>query len=607
MRQPTKNALTTGPLFPRSRMRTPQGMGVSFLGFSKGVDIYGYLDPVFGHGGIMPTVSVPGVVNIPIWYLTGSSPIPPSVIPLGLIPYPPTSATTLANPLNLQVDAADAWYSFYGTFSWQAVVNFPNQIPSAPILDGSIQVNPLTGSSCGALVDMFSTGSFLIPATSGANSAPLYVSYGFYDAGMGAAGLPSQDQFYLYIVQSRQTWMTDAAAPLTNVPLSEMCLPGAHDAGMCTAASIYNMMDSVEGSAFEALIGSLVTALTLPFSGTGDVSLGALAASYIIPAMINLSITQKDSITAMLNCGIRYFDFRPGYMYALLPALGGALYHQHKLIPGYGYVNFLVDVLTFCSQNPGEVVIINLNDSGFMDTATMSPYDAELDAAWLAACQQADVFNIAPVGGVAALGATYNELISGQLNQPADQRGIITSNQVVFLYQMSNASGGTMTNCPSGVPNNFIASKWDSYSDPVYATTDPTTIAANFQQMSTQTPLDGSNYTVLQCQGTPTNLNGVIAQCVLTSSPSGSPLLGIKPAFDNCNLGWICNNPTSFANNQQMLVILNDFADVATTMTALAVNSNIIPDFPNSASASRTCLSGSVSRSGNLCAASGTE
>lgn len=553
--------------FPRSSGRRP-GLAMSIFNVSKGVDCYTYLGDAYDMNEIVITLSVPG-----------QSPV--SIEADGFQPYPNPINLPLPAPQNLQVNSSNlsGFFDLYGAFSWQATDMTGNG--SVPLAANSVSINPYTGNAAGTVADMFNTTSFIVPVASATsatgNTVPLAVSYGFYDAGSGQAGLPSQDQFWLYITQSLQTWMTDNARALNSIPLAHMCLPGAHDAGMCTMQSVYQMMDSIEGVAFEAVVGLIVSAITSQLVGPVSPLFGAYAALNIDTVICNFSMTQKDSIAGMLASGIRYFDFRPGYMWSSLPSLGGALYHQHKCIPGYGYVNFLTDVLSFCAQNPGEIVVINLNDSGFADLGNMSPSDGELNAAWSSACALATsdpssptptgVYNIAPVGGKDALGATYHQLVTGLISNDANQQGTpITSNQIVFLYQMTNATGA---------PNNvFTTTKWDSYSDPVYATTDPTPIRAVFAQMATQQNQD--DYTVLQCQGTCTNLPGVMLDTAITSSAAGSPLLATKAAFDNCNLGWIADNVARHAVfTGQLLVLLNDFADNATTITALQVNTRI--------------------------------
>ena len=545
--------------FPRKLARNPQALG-SFLSVSKGIDIYGFLDPIFGTSkGVTLQFTVPG--NTTSFANTASY--------QGL--QPPTVPNGIVAPQGMQVDSSEiGFWDYTGNFSWSAIDAFE---PSTPLVEGSVAISPYSGNSEGTVTDMFNTPSSIIAVGTVQNTSHISVSYGFYDSGLGYAGLPNQDQFYLYVAQSAQTWMTGAASAIGSVPLSQLCLPGAHDAGMCTMQSVYTMMDSVEGYAFEALVAVLVTALTSDIVGPVSPLLGAYAAANAINAIRNFSITQKDSITGMLNSGIRYFDFRPGYMYSWLPSLGGALYHQHMMIPGYGYVNFLQDILAFCSANPGEIVVISLCDDGFSDKAEMSPTDGDLQTAWLSACAgatnvsgQTGVYNIAPVGGPTALSATCNALLQGTINNAVNTGSTvpITSNQVVFLYDMTNA-------------HDYTAVKWDSYSDPVYATLDPTPIRAAMEGMSTATST--GDYTVLQCQGTCTNLGPIRVASCLINSPGGSPLLSTKAAFDSCNLGWLWTNGSTFSSSQ-LLAVLNDFADNATVTTALAINNKRIQNFP---------------------------
>ncbi len=566
--------------FPRSRERNP-GLGWSLTNFSKGIDVYGFLDPQFGDKGVTLSFSVPPNPSPP-----KPTPDPNSQTMICTTGFQPAAQNgALATPLNFQVESENlSFFGLYGNFYWNAWVTNGTVNASVPLFTQQFSINPYTGNSGGAVTDLLNTPSFAIPANTAGNGTALSVSYGFYDAGPGYSGLPNQDQFYVYVTNSYNNWMKNAVSAqlnIANLPLSQWCLPGAHDAGMCTMATVYDMLDTIDSAELEMVLWTVFTVLSLPIIGPLAPGAAGYAVSNAPVIMQNLAITQKDSIATMLQSGIRYFDFRPGYMYGLLPSMGGVLFHQHACVPGYGYINFLADVISFCAQNPEEIVVINLNDSGFVDVATMSPTDDDLNAAWLAACALAtsnpdpnipptQVWNIAPVGGTAALAATYSQLVNGQLNQTPNSGSSqpITSNQIVFLYQMTNATGA---------PFDFTATKWDSYSNDVYATLNPLPISEAFQEMLSQT--SPNDYTVLQCQGTATNIPQVAGAAILSPTLSSSPLMATKPAFDSNNLGWIWNNGSKFSSSQ-LLVILNDFADNATAATAMQVNTQRLPGFP---------------------------
>lgn len=579
MEKQTNRPRTREP-FPRSSAKNAKALG-SFLSVSKGVDIYMFEDPDFS-ANVTATVQAQGITVTEC--LNGFAPVPSTQ------PNAPTSP-----PMNLQVDSSNmGFFDLYDTVSWQAAVGTNSNSLCTGI--NSISINPYTGNCEGAASDMFNTQSYIVPANTAGNSKPISVCFGFYDASTGLSGLPSQDQLYLNLATARSTWMTDNSTQLSGLTLANVCLPGAHDAGMCTMQTVYVMLDSIPGGAFYAAVGMIATALAaaciatvfapaVPISPAFGVAAAANAANFLC----NVSITQKDSIVTMLANGIRYFDFRPGYMWWALPSLDGALYHQHLCVPGYGYVNFLTDILTFCANNSAEIVVINLCADGFIDSGLMSPSDEDLAEAWWAACNAATgpssaagVFNIAPAGGASALTTTFADLLSGQFNTNQNVNTdtgqscgtAITSNQVVFLYQMPNATGPTYPTKPAAVFD-FAATKDDSYSDSLYNTTDPTAIRNNFATMALATLTN--NYTVLQCQGTPTLSFGVLTNAADTFSAAGSPLLAIKPAFDNCNLGWIISNTSNFKG--QMLVLLNDFADNATVATAIMWNRANIHQF----------------------------
>jgi hypothetical protein len=61
------------------------------------------------------------------------------------------------------------------------------------------------------------------------------VSYGFYDAGTGVAGLPNCDQLWVTVTPNHSGWMGQLAppgSPQASKPFSKLCLPAAHDIGM---------------------------------------------------------------------------------------------------------------------------------------------------------------------------------------------------------------------------------------------------------------------------------------------------------------------------------------------------------------------------------------
>ncbi|MEI9928433.1 MAG: hypothetical protein WDN44_12970 [Sphingomonas sp.] len=356
------------------------------------------------------------------------------------------------------------------------------------------------------------------------------ICYGFYDAGPGLGGLTDQDQSYAYFTGSYADWMGDLAAAdphAANLPFNRFALPGAHDAGMNTMNTARSLLDSAQAEA-------LLAAITLVFPPLGVI--GAVLAPHAIQ---NLAITQKDSITDMLNVGIRYFDFRPGYLYSALRDFSGALFHQHKFIPGMAYAQFLEEVLIWLNAHPFEVVVVNCETSGFEDVS-MAPDAAQLAAALDAARAATGITSAMIADGTkSALEQSIAELRAANC-------------RLIFLDPVAETIG-----------------KYDSYSQAAYATLTPAPIVAALARMANPPP-DGTTYTVLQLQGTPTFLPAVAIGAVATTSDSSSPLMSVKANFDRATLGWASSGAAALSCDN-LLVLLNDFADNAMVSTCIGI------------------------------------
>ena len=80
-----------------------------------------------------------------------------------------------------------------------------------------------------------------------------------------------------------------------------------------------------------------------------------------------------------------------------------------------------------------------------------------------------------------------------------------------------------------------------------------------------------ADYTVLQMQGTATEVSGVVLPSLLTRSEASSPLMSTKASFDAAINPWLIDNvPTRFLSDR-LVVFLNDFADNAMVDTAIKV------------------------------------
>ena len=88
-------------------------------------------------------------------------------------------------------------------------------------------------------------------------------------------------------------------------PLNVLALPGTHDAGMFEISNFKFLLKNEDLS--NKLHSHLADPLVHQSINFSDI------AKYLERIVINLACTQKDDISTMLNLGIRYFDFHPGY------------------------------------------------------------------------------------------------------------------------------------------------------------------------------------------------------------------------------------------------------------------------------------------------------
>ncbi|MFD1140115.1 hypothetical protein ACFQ4C_03310 [Larkinella insperata] len=467
--------------------QTVQSVG-GFFNPSKGIDYYAYL----------------GDSQFSIQFQK-----PSSTTPWG------TPGQMLAN--NFQISESDiGMLEHTGRFQWHLKQN-GNEIASR-----YAEIAPSDGSlgDCN-MANMMQTPSLVSPGYA--------VSYGFYDSGSGKIGtLTNQDQSYVYATANLSNWMRDlvnASPAVGSAPFNCFVLPGAHDAGMFDLNCCQTLLNN---DTFRSNLGAAV-----------GVGIATLPTSVVNRIIINLAFTQKDTVNTMLDLGIRYFDFRPGYCITD-PTAAGGLYHQHNFIPGYSYEQFLQNCLSWLMSHPTEIVVVALGHSGFnkdfmrASTDTLSAYlDGAMQATHTAG--EAGEMPAIVVGDKSDLSSSYNNLIAAR-------------KRLIFLNQY-------------GFPND--AAKYDSYNDG-YQTTDINVILSALNNMNAGGQ-NGNDYTVLQLQGTASGAGGGIFGSVATLNDASSPLMSTKAKFDNATYSWLMNNVPGRFSNQQLLVCLNDFADNALT------------------------------------------
>jgi hypothetical protein len=420
-----------------------------------------------------------------------------------------------------------------GKFAWEVVNS--NRVLTRRFAE----ITPLAGNLLRSnLKSMMSTRSIVTP--------DFALSYGFYDCGVRrlANHLTNQDQSYVYLTGNYSEWMKDLAGEkpeFLDRSLKVLVLPGAHDAGMFETFNFKQLLDN------KYFLDMVRARLARPLARDSK-DIGFDLADSAERIVTNLACTQKDDISTMLDLGIRYFDFRPGYCYGPLryvPELENGIFHQHAFIPGHNYYDFLCDILKWLATHPAEIVVVNLNFQGFED-ASMKPSIDELVKQIRNAQSNTNTSNIA-IGGKDDLNLPIKLLLK-------------ENKRLIFLNQINMASD---------------APKYDSYNNSLYATTDVNNILTALKGMQ-PLPQNKEVYTVLQLQGTSTADPTACSTSILDvispgSSDSMSPLMSTKSGFDNSTYPWLANNaPGNFSANC-LLVLLNDFVDNALVKHAIEI------------------------------------
>ncbi len=284
-------------------------------------------------------------------------------------------------------------------------------------------------------------------------------------------------KLYVYVTEYRSSpsgWMKEFA----DVPLKRIFLPGSHDAGM-----IYS--------------GSWLKYISPPDA---------------------LAMTQKESIANQLAFGVRYFDFRPGY----LPGTP-KIYHYHSIIQGILLEDCVKAIVDFQKsvdkRDCYEVFVLCLSSSGV--DVTVPSNDT------LMSCVSNIVGRKFKIGNIEDMWKTPKQLKEENI-------------QLILLFEQQ-------LKCI------------DSYTDDDYKTDDPQSIknALNkaFAEMK-KSPSD-KELVKFQLQGTPNGTQGGISLGVL----GHSPLAFFKPAFTRDIFTFIASSSSAYIGNNYPTVLLDDFAD----------------------------------------------
>lgn len=364
------------------------------------------------------------------------------------------------------------------------------------------------------------------------------ITYGFYQAGHGEAGLTNLCQCYVTVVSlfTHRTWMTTVCPPASEAeqkPFSRFVLPAPHDDGMNSMATCEAVLEDRD----EALVETLGKHIPAIHWLTEHMTHSMI--SRILPNVIyGLAITQKDPIPVLLDIGARYFEFRPAH---LLPEFEGKAKHvpnrpyfQHACIPGLAFEEFLQQIVQFLDENTGEHVVVHVRWDNIVSQCK-KPTPEELDEA----------FNIAT--SVSKTGLQWGDAQCFK-EKIADLR----------------ASGKRLIRVVE-------ADKYDSWTAKSYATLHPDSIITQFESMTAEGQL-GSDITLLQCQATSQSIKEVLVYSILTANADTSCLTSTKADLDRHTLPWIRDNALARLTRERLLVVMNDFLDGATTDIVIGLN-----------------------------------
>ncbi|KAK0118544.1 hypothetical protein ONS95_007432 [Cadophora gregata] len=403
-------------------------------------------------------------------------------------------------------------FNFSGTFSFRVTQN------GNEIANEKISINVLTGNLEGGTLKTMANQASIV-------RNDVIVSYGYYDAGPGVAGLPNRDQCYVTVSSNYSSWMSQLApqgSPQSSKPFSKLFLPAAHDIGMNSMQS----SDAVMGS--DALVNVLTT-IDPVFAKIANM-MAHPAVMAIAPNIVRgLAITQKDSLDAILSIGARYFEFRPAYLHNVLrgkTAIPDVLYFSHSAIPGMPFAEFLADVVKFLIGHPDEIVVTQLRWDG-VPAECAHPSNEDISHYVSTA--------LAPTNGGIVQGSLDDMLRLTISDLRAQKKRLI-------LFTPSDS--------------------FSTYTDAANATLTGDPIIAEFNAITPEKQ-QGKPFTNLQCQATATNVPEAVAYSVLAANASSSCLLATKPICDAKTLPWIQGNGGRLVDGQ-LVVVMNDFLEGAT-------------------------------------------
>lgn len=359
-------------------------------------------------------------------------------------------------------------------------------------------------------------------------------SFGLYysDKGLISKGLPNGHQFYVVVTQNQSRWMERLLAELGNkrndVRLSDLILPGSHDAGMYTQQPMYQ-----------------------------------------IAAFAN---TQKDSISNQLAMGARIFDFRPGklidgwadklvqskvsgFLKELIDLIDGPtklediykaqkneLRHIHAIIPGETYQNTVAQIVDFLKTNTEEIVVIYAVSNGILDCIEHAD-KSELDTITSSVINNR--YPSLKVGNRNDINKPINQLLNENL-------------RLIILYKNIYNASSTVAN--------------GAYSDDVYQSTKSENVLEAIHNLNEKFSAT-DEMVEMSLQLTATATTGGMARVILSEPYQAvSPLFATKATTDQLTYTWLMNNGIKKVENGPLVAVYNDFYDPGLTEAVVIAN-----------------------------------
>ncbi|KAL4819892.1 hypothetical protein BDW67DRAFT_193467 [Aspergillus spinulosporus] len=334
------------------------------------------------------------------------------------------------------------------------------------------------------------------------------IQYTFNDAGnYHTDDLPSAHQCYVTVAPDRSAWMAvvmPPGSPTAQKPFHRFVLPAAHNFG-------FNTMDT-------SLVTEVLQPLLGPLGFLGH--LGPIAASKALGIMEATSRNQKDNVPDQLEMGARFFEVRASRLEPHPRSLTGLNDFQSSL--------FFQDAVNFLCAQPTEIIVV------WFTWNQWSEANPEPDTV-LKMLQ--DCFNDAKAKGVTLERGTFADL-----DRPVD-----TLRQENKRFIMSFKNEGY--------------SPYDNFETKRHAIADGSGTITEFSELSAEKQ-KGTPMTYLQCQTTmSSNTHGLAAAITFHNRI----LLAQKDKTDPLTLDWLYAHVKARLGDDHLLIIMNDFFDLATS------------------------------------------